>query len=223
MFACLSDCRCGDGCSDDVVASGDANEAIIKHITTEERRFREKERKQHQELQRRTEEAQSLRRQEEEAKRQSQDLAEKVRQLKGALKEEQALFEQVRRERELLERTVEAKDEEGRKMLEERERMLRRTAVMTFLKEHGFSSVTSSKKVMLKTTYPLHVAAEAGNAKMVDMLIKEGAQPDQTNSQGKTAAQVAQAAQVKKGAMDDAHEEVLSVLQGLRRARVGGA
>uniref|UniRef100_A0A6T1HJK3 Uncharacterized protein n=1 Tax=Alexandrium monilatum TaxID=311494 RepID=A0A6T1HJK3_9DINO len=228
MLSILSGCRCGGADEEEgevLVPSANAKEAVglLRRVAAQEHRFREEGRKKQRELQRRADEAKALKRAEEEARRHSQDMLQKVREMQKAFREEQARFEQLRRERELLERTAEAKEEEGRKLLEERERWLRKTAVMAFLKEHGFSGVSCSKKVMMKTTFPLHVAAEAGNAKMVDMLIKEGADPDQRNSTGKTAAQVAQAAQARKGGLDDAHEDVLNVLAGLGRARLGGA
>mmetsp|Transcript_68699 Transcript_68699/g.201102 ORF Transcript_68699/g.201102 Transcript_68699/m.201102 type:complete len:237 (+) Transcript_68699:47-757(+) len=236
MFACLSDCKCLDADDQEILAPSchsrdrrqtargeDEAVEVLKKIAAEERRYREEERKQQQDLQRRTDEARALRRAEEEARRQSQDMAQKMRDLQKAFKEEQARYEQIKRERELLERTTQAKEEEAQKSVEERERWLRKTAVTAFLKEHGFASVTSSKKGMMKATFPLHVAAEAGNSKMVDMLIKEGADPEERNSQGKTAAQVAQAAQARKGGLDDCHEAVLTALAGSGRARMGGA
>jgi len=226
MFACLTDCKAHEPDAEEILTpTGGCKDSIgiLKRLANEERRYREEEQKQQQELQRRTAEAQALRRAEEEARRQSQDMAQKVKEIQKAFKQEQARYEQLRRERELLEHTAAAKEAENKRLLEERERWLRKTAVMAFLKENGFATVTSSKKVMMKTTYPLHVAAEAGNAKMVELLIKEGADPEQRTSTGKTAAQVAQAAQAKKSSLDDAHDDVLRALAGLGRARTGGA
>mmetsp|Transcript_30750 Transcript_30750/g.84807 ORF Transcript_30750/g.84807 Transcript_30750/m.84807 type:complete len:227 (-) Transcript_30750:290-970(-) len=226
MLACLGDCKGMDVDPEEILTpnAGCGDTAgMLRNLAAEERRYREEERRQRDELQRRTAEAQALRRAEEEARRQSQEMAQRVRDIQKAFKEQQALYEQLRRERELLENTAAAKEAEGKRLLEERERWLRKSAVMAFLKESGFASVASSKTVMRRTTFPLHVAAEAGNAKMVDMLLKEGADPEQRNSTGKTAAQVAQAAQAKRGGLDEAHEDVLRVLAGLGRPRSGGA
>lgn len=89
----------------------------------------------------------------------------------------------------------------------------RKLAVAAFLKEHGFGSVSAGKRGMLKTTYPLHVAAKKGYPHVVGMLLDEGADPAQKNSSGKTAAQVAQE-EDKQGS----HAGVLRVLHVLRTA-----
>jgi hypothetical protein len=68
----------------------------------------------------------------------------------------------------------------------------RKAAVDAFLAEHKFADINSATKSMLRTTYPLHVAAELRDRGMVGMLLAEGADPRQKNSAGKTAFQVAQ-------------------------------
>merc|ERR1711870_184091 len=83
----------------------------------------------------------------------------------------------------------------------------RKKAVAAFLKEHGFVSEGAPKRSMMSTTYPLHCAAKEGNWRMVEMLLKEGVNPAQKNSSGKTAAQVAQIKD-KKGS----HASVLRLL-----------
>jgi ankyrin repeat protein len=62
---------------------------------------------------------------------------------------------------------------------------------------------------MLRTTYPLHRAAELGDEKMVESLLAEGADPAQKNSSGKTAVQVANGKN-KKGS----HSGAMRVLGG---------
>lgn len=68
----------------------------------------------------------------------------------------------------------------------------RKKLVNDFLKRHGFVSVNSLKLSLISSTYPLHKAAELGDATMVSLLLQEGADCMQKNSSGKTAVQVAQ-------------------------------
>lgn len=102
-------------------------------------------------------------------------------------------------------------EEQERVEREEREKL-----VSAFLKQHGFAGVQSVKKSLLSgSTYPLHKAAELGDVKLVEMLIKSGADPTIKNSAGKTAGEVAQKKD-KKGS----HAPVISLLA---RPTVGGA
>merc|ERR1712217_346848 len=68
----------------------------------------------------------------------------------------------------------------------------RKALVTAFLKDHGYSEVTTPKRTMLKTKYPIHTAAKIGDTKIVAALLEEGADPAQKNSSGQTAAQIAQ-------------------------------
>eukprot|EP00929_Paragymnodinium_shiwhaense_P040778 TRINITY_DN21238_c0_g1_i1.p1 TRINITY_DN21238_c0_g1~~TRINITY_DN21238_c0_g1_i1.p1 ORF type:complete len:246 (+),score=95.93 TRINITY_DN21238_c0_g1_i1:141-878(+) len=107
--------------------------------------------------------------------------------------------------------------EAWQKAEQEKEAKARREAVSVFLKNHGFSSVTSSKRglrkttgalaVHVKTTYPLHEAAKQGNAQMVRLLLEEGADKLQQNSQGLTAFDFA-----KETDVDGSHTGVLRLL-----------
>jgi len=101
--------------------------------------------------------------------------------------------------------------EQRRKQEEEEEaqRQQRSAQVAEFLKAQGFASVNAGKRKMLRTTYPLHRAAELGDEKMVESLLAEGADPAQKNSSGKTAVQVA-GGKNKKGS----HSGALRVLGG---------
>merc|ERR1712151_235461 len=92
--------------------------------------------------------------------------------------------EQAQREHEAAERA------EAARLAEEQD--VRTKAIAGFLKDHGFSTAGGPKRSMMKTTYPLHTAAKEGNWQMVEMLLKEGVNPKQKDSSGKTAAQVAQ-------------------------------
>lgn len=94
----------------------------------------------------------------------------------------------------------------------------RKAAVQAFLKEHGYAGPAAPKRTLMKTTYPLHEAAKLGDAKMVTMLLEEGASQTQKNSRGKTALQRAQQAD-RKGS----HAQVIQLLGGKAQAQAGKA
>lgn len=100
----------------------------------------------------------------------------------------------------------------------ERERR-RQTAVAGFLQEHGFlGGISGGKRNLMNTTYPLHRAAKLGDAQMVEWLLVEGADPFQTNSAGRTPAQVAQ-----RHDRTNSHRKVLQLLSAPDVALSGGA
>jgi len=81
--------------------------------------------------------------------------------------------------------------------LEEKQRLAqaaeRRRALKQFMHKHGFEGVNDSKRVcLLWRSYPLHVAVQKNNLRVVEMLLAEGADPRLKNSSGLTAAEVAQ-------------------------------
>jgi len=228
MFGCFADCKHPESEEEDVVGTASAvfdegpEDGIWKRLVAEERRYQLEEEKQKQDMQRRANEVRALKKAEEEARVQTQDMAQKVKEAQRALKEEQAHYEELRRERELSEHTVNARRQEAKRLVEERERWVQKTIVMAFLREHGFAHVNAQKKTMMKTSYPLHVAAELGDVRMIDALLKEGANTDLRNSSGKTPMQVAHA----KCSKEDSYSNVIDALNaaGKRsRARSGGA
>jgi len=83
----------------------------------------------------------------------------------------------------------------------------RREAVATFLVENGFTGVTAKRKRLVFATYPLHVAAEKGDALLISYLLEEGADAQQRNSTGRTALQVA-----RRKNKDGSHDEALRAL-----------
>jgi len=107
-------------------------------------------------------------------------------------------------------------------MLQERERWVRKTAVATFLRDNGFSSVNEAKRTLLRTTYPLHLAAEMGNARMVKMLIREGADLTLQNSAGRSALQVAREESAKDRSSQQGNAHALRALAAAAKSR-GGA
>merc|ERR1739844_531970 len=102
------------------------------------------------------------------------------------------------------------KAEEQRRDAEKQSKLAaeRKEQFTSFLRDHGFKDATTSKRKLLKTTYPLHCAAELGNSQIVGMLIEAGANPRQINSSGKTPAQVAE----KKN--NGSHNDALRALGG---------
>jgi len=107
-------------------------------------------------------------------------------------------MEEAKREREARERA----EEEARRARKEREDAEK---VAAFLRAKGFSGVTTGRRKMLKTSYPLHAAVADKDAEMVALLLQAGADPAQKNSSGATPEQ--QALKLNK---NGSHEAVLA-------------
>merc|ERR1711897_90380 len=115
----------------------------------------------------------------------------------------------------------ETEAEVARQKEAERAAQARKEAVQKFMADCKFKGVNAPKKTLMKTTYPLHEAAKRNDAVMVQMLIEEGAQLEQTNSRKQTALQRAQQ-EDKKGS----HKQVIEVLSASAKgqlSRAGGA
>lgn len=107
----------------------------------------------------------------------------------------------------------------ARKAEEERQaEQQSKAATDAFLKEWGFAGPQAPRRKLLKTSYAIHKAAKLGNARVVEQLIKEGADTRQKDSRGKTAAQVAQRHNGK-----GSHAAVLALLGAPAQPRAGGA
>mmetsp|Transcript_81593 Transcript_81593/g.174861 ORF Transcript_81593/g.174861 Transcript_81593/m.174861 type:complete len:193 (-) Transcript_81593:189-767(-) len=132
-------------------------------------------------------------------------------------REEQALIQDERRQEQAL---IQEREAEARPLREEvkiscraeeehlsLERRRREETVEAVLKEQNFKGATTSKRSMLGSTYPLYCAAEMGNVQLVEMLIQEGADPQQKNSAGKTPLQVAE-----KNSKNGSHSALLQTL-----------
>merc|ERR1711978_589476 len=130
--------------------------------------------------------------------------AERLRLEEQTRREREEAQEHIRREQDEREKAERAEvqrraQEEGRKAL-----------VEAFLKGHGYNNdVAAPKRTMLKKKYPIHTAAKTGDAQIVAALLEEGANPEQKDSFGVTAAQIAQSKN-KKGS----HANVLRTLAG---------
>ncbi|CAK9078770.1 unnamed protein product [Durusdinium trenchii] len=162
------------------------------------------------------EEAEAKRKVEEEEQRRKEENLKK----EEAARREKEAEERRRKEQEELQRQADeekakevadaaAAAESERKLAEkaEQEAAARKNDVMAWLKKQGFTGVNNPKKSLFSTTYPLHKAAESGNAKIVGGLLEQGANPAQKNSAGKTALEV-----VMKKKKADSHKEVLALL-----------
>lgn len=162
------------------------------------------------------EEAEAKRKVEEEEQRRKEENLKK----EEAARREKEAEERRRKEQEELQRQADeekakevadaaAAAESERKLAEkaEQEAAARKNDVMAWLKKQGFTGVNNPKKSLFSSTYPLHKAAEAGNAKIVGGLLEQGANPAQKNSAGKTAQEV-----VMKKKKADSHKEVLALL-----------
>ncbi|CAJ1402903.1 unnamed protein product [Effrenium voratum] len=146
---------------------------------------------------------------------------------------EEARAEEERQRLEKEEQQERARLEELQRQQEEEERLHkeakvqeRKARVEEFLQANGFTEVAAPKRVqekmlgvplMSKTIYAIHVAAELGDADMVEMLMKEGADPMQKTSAGKTPKDLA-----KKRSKGGSHDAVIQAL-GQKTAKIGGA
>lgn len=74
-----------------------------------------------------------------------------------------------------------------------------------FLDCNGFKSVNSRRWRYLKSSYPLHVAVEQNNEDIVRILLRSGANPEQSNSSGLTPRQMAE-----RRNRHDSHAKVLA-------------
>lgn len=77
-----------------------------------------------------------------------------------------------------------------------------------FLRDNGFAGVCDSRRWLMKTYYPLHVAVKQNNVMMVQLLLRRGADPRQANSSRQTPYEYALCCS-KHGS----HKEVLTLLR----------
>jgi len=85
----------------------------------------------------------------------------------------------------------------------------RKAILAAFPKEHGYLGVNLPRRTLRKTKYASLSAAKRGDHRIVQLLIEEGADPLQTTSQGRTAAQIARAMD-----RNGSHSAVLQALGG---------
>ncbi len=211
MFSCSSTCAPRDPVADTVkvnLPSVSAEEMEERRLA-EEAEARARQRAAEEAERRAAEEARRRAALEAEAaaqRKREQEEAERKRSEEAARRAEEARQLELQRQREEAERLEAARKAEAERLAKERER---KAHVAAFLKQNGFSGVAAPKKSLFKTTYPIHVAAELGDERMVELLLLEGADATQKNSAGKTAAQLAQKKD-KKGS----HAPVVRALGG---------
>jgi len=80
--------------------------------------------------------------------------------------------------------------------------------VLSFLLRHGYESVNSKKRRLLKSSYPLHRAVKRNDPEMIQLLLTWGADSTQVDSSKRTPLEYAQHRD-RRGS----HEEVLSLLE----------
>mmetsp|Transcript_123745 Transcript_123745/g.174417 ORF Transcript_123745/g.174417 Transcript_123745/m.174417 type:complete len:161 (-) Transcript_123745:59-541(-) len=82
----------------------------------------------------------------------------------------------------------------------------------SFLDAHGFSGVNAARALgwffRREHVYPLHIAAQHGDAQLVEILLEAGADPDSRTSKGRTALDFALNANVC-----NSHSKIISMLQ----------
>jgi len=165
-------------------------------------------------------------RQRAEEERERQEEEERLR-----LEEQRAIEEAERLEKER-QRAAEEKaqlerEEKARREEAERQARLKKEQehkeVADWCQGHGFADISAPRRNgctawSAATTYPLHLAVELADAHIVGLLLKEGANPEQKNSSGKTAGQVAQ-----KKDKNGSHREVKRLLTGTAAPQAAGA
>mmetsp|Transcript_85227 Transcript_85227/g.275970 ORF Transcript_85227/g.275970 Transcript_85227/m.275970 type:complete len:221 (+) Transcript_85227:73-735(+) len=146
----------------------------------------------------------------------------------GRTGEEQAPAEEEGRQEEESEveqrRRLECLKREQRKEARaKREEWETKQSLKVFYKRHGFFGVNEARRSgcgvwSVPTTYPIIVAAELNDERMVRMLLQERADPNQRNSSKQTALQAA----AKKN-WYGSHEKVLRLLRNVANPSTGGA
>jgi len=110
------------------------------------------------------------------------------------------------------ERLRQEQEEDIRRLEAERLLKERQDLINCFCTRYGFSNLKEPRRagctIFGASTYALHQAAELGKAKMVAMMLEEGASPLHQNSSKQTAMQSAQ--KKNKGG---SHDAVLQVLR----------
>jgi len=144
--------------------------------------------------------------QKQEAARRAEKEAEERRQKE---QEEVKRLAELEKAKEAAAAAAAAEEADAEKKRKDEEVAARKNETMAWLKKQGFAGVNKPKKSLFSgTTYPLHKAAETGDAKIVGGLLEQGANPAQKNSSGKTAQEV-----VMKKKKADSHKEVLELLE----------
>ncbi|CAE7228830.1 VAC14, partial [Symbiodinium sp. CCMP2456] len=190
-FSCASACNPPNPSANTVKVSMEdlakrvAEEQAVKEEEDRRRKAEEEAAKEAVRQQREKEAEERRRKEQEEAQRARLEAEQREKEAKEAAEAEKAAAEQAEKTRQ--EELAQHKNE-----------------VMAWIKKQGFTGINNAKKSFFSSTYPLHKAAEVGNAKMVKLLLEQGANPALKNSAGKTAQEVV--LQKKKG---ESHKEAV--------------
>lgn len=213
-----NDTRCGGGACQAASYADVSYSASKAQFSVEDVRMSEELDRTQREVERRLQEAESLRKAEQASLTAAQELWRQAKEAERAFREEKGRYEQLKQERETIEKAEASRREKATRLSEESHDWLRKATVVAFLQERGFDGVGSPKYSLMSTTYPLHTAAEEGNARVLAMLLREGANPAQLDSSSRTAAQVAQ-----EKNRSGSHNRVLQILRKVSAPRFGGA
>ncbi|CAK9110934.1 Receptor-likey region [Durusdinium trenchii] len=98
------------------------------------------------------------------------------------------------------------------------EHLKRYLYLKSFLRQHGFRDARTAKPggcfFKRESLYPIHVAAERGDVKLVELLLAAGADAEKESSKGRTAMDFAKAAD-----MCGSHQQVLLILEAAAKGR----
>jgi len=197
---------------------------LVKEFEQEKKRREEERRQEAERVGAQAEEARLAR------EREEQEALERAR--AEAEESERLQSEEWEKARLAREEAAKAKEKEQRERLESEaqaaEEKARRLKLASFLKLNGFTQDAKAPKKVSeacglpftsKTVYPIHIAAEQGDAATLELLIQANADPTQKTSGGKTALELAQ-----KKSKGGSHDAVVKILGGKAiNAGYGGA
>lgn len=202
------------------VKNKEAADQLVREFEQEKKRREDEKRKEAERVAAEAEEARLAR------EREEQEALERAR--AEAEENERLQREELERARVAREEAAKAKEKAERERLEAEaraaEEKARKLKLASFLKLNGFTQdPKASKKVSeacglpftSKTVYPIHVAAEQGDATILELIIQANADPTQKTSGGKTALELAQ-----KKSKGGSHDAVVKILGG--KASSGG-
>lgn len=83
-----------------------------------------------------------------------------------------------------------------------------RQMLQPFLEQNGFATVKSSRRRLMNSCYPLHVAVTANNVELIQRLLRAGADPFKCDSSGRTPLELAQKLNTRRS-----HRRAVEVLK----------
>mmetsp|Transcript_71320 Transcript_71320/g.149077 ORF Transcript_71320/g.149077 Transcript_71320/m.149077 type:complete len:217 (+) Transcript_71320:95-745(+) len=188
-----------------LLTDAEAGKTSPKVQTLDQAKIAEEEERERQRLEaeaaRAREEEERLLREDEEKKRLAAEA--KAEQERLAKEEAEKKAKDAEAEAEALRKKEEVQRQAEAKSLQEAQEVVNK-----FVKAKGFKGATTPKTSMMKTTYPIHVAASEKKAEVVIALLRCGADKTTKNSAGRTALELAQKLNNK-----GSHDAVIAALQ----------